>query len=134
IVITLIPHKRDRYLLPTYPALALMVGWLWDRWMRQPRARGLRLHGVVWCALAVTLALAVVLPLRVRPELAVLVPPTPATKLLLVGLLAVAAVLALVAALAGRPLATFLAICVPMALVLVYETQIFVAGHNRVYD
>lgn len=134
IVITLMPHKRDRYLLPTYPALALMVGWLWDRWMTRPVPGTLRLHGVVWAALAALIAVAIVLPLRPRPELAVLVPPTPATKLVLVGLLVVAAALIVIAAMAGRPLAMFLTICIPMVLVLAYETRIFVAGHNRTYD
>jgi 4-amino-4-deoxy-L-arabinose transferase-like glycosyltransferase len=134
VVITLMPHKRDRYLVPTYPALALMVGWLWDRWMTRPVASALRLHGGVWAAAAALGAVAVVLPLRPRLELAVLVPPTLAAKLLLVGLLAAAAALTLVAAVAGRPLAMFLAICVPIVLALAYETRIFVAGHNRAYD
>ncbi len=104
IVITLMPHKRDRYLLPTYPALALMVGWLWDRWMTRPRPSTLRLHGAIWAALAALIAAAVMLPLRPRPELAVLVPPTLATKLLLVGLLVATAALTVIAATAGRPL------------------------------
>jgi 4-amino-4-deoxy-L-arabinose transferase-like glycosyltransferase len=134
IVITLLPHKRDRYLLPTYPALALMVGWLWDRWMTRPAASALVLHGAVWAALTAVVAAAILLPLRPRPELAVLVPPTLSSKLLLVGLLVAAAVLTLIAALAGRPLAMFLAICVPIVLALAYETRIFVAGHNRAYD
>jgi hypothetical protein len=111
-----------------------MVGWLWDRWMTRPMASTLRLHGAVWGALAVLIAVAVLLPLRPRLELAVLVPPTLATKLLLVGLLVAAAALTVIAARAGRPLAMFLTICIPMALVLAYETPIFVAGHNRTYD
>jgi 4-amino-4-deoxy-L-arabinose transferase-like glycosyltransferase len=134
IVITLTPHKRDRYLLPTYPALALMIGWLWDRWMTRPLTSALRLHGALWAAVATLLAAAVLLPLRPRPELAVLVPPTLGTKLLLAGLLLTAGALALAAGVAGRPRAMFLAICVPMALALAYETPIFVAGHNRLYD
>jgi len=134
IVITITPHKRDRYLLPTYPALALMVGWLWDRWMTRPLASPLRLHGAAWAAVAAALATAVLLPLRPRPELAALIPPTLGTKLLLAGLLLGAAGLTLGAALARRPRAMFLAICVPMALALAYETPIFVAGHNRLYD
>jgi len=133
-VITLMPHKRDRYLLPTYPALALMVGWLWDRWMSRPTSAALRLHGGVWAALAVLGAVAIVLPLRPRPELAVLVPPTLATKLVLVGLLVAAAALIVLAARAGRPLAMFLTVGIPMVLVLAYETQISVAAHNRTYD
>ncbi len=134
IVITLTPHKRDRYLLPTYPALALMIGWLWDRWMTRPLTGALRLHGVLWAAVAALLGAAVLLPLRPRPELAVLVPPTPGTKLLLAGLLLTAGALTLAAGVAGRPRAMFLTICGPMALALAYETPIFVAGHNRLYD
>jgi len=134
IVITVTPHKRDRYLLPTYPALALMIGWLWDRWMSHPVSSTLRRHGIAWAAVAVLLAAAVVLPLRPRPELAMLVPPTLATKLWLVGLLVTAAALTVAAALAGRPRAMFLAVCIAMALALAYETPIFVAGHNRAYD
>jgi 4-amino-4-deoxy-L-arabinose transferase-like glycosyltransferase len=134
IVMTVTPHKRDRYLLPTYPALALMVAWLWDRWMAHPVSRTLRRHGLAWAAVGLLLATAVVLPLRPRPELAVLVPPTLGAKLWLVGLLATGAALAVAAAVASRPRAMFLAVCVPMALVLAYETPIFVAGHNRAYD
>ena len=134
IVITLMPHKRDRYLLPTYPALALMVGCLWDRWMSRPTSGALRLHGAVWAALAALIAGATVLPFHPRPELAALVPPTLGTKLVLVVLLVAAAALIVIAALAGRPLAMFLAVCIPMVLILAYETRIFVAGHNRMYD
>jgi 4-amino-4-deoxy-L-arabinose transferase-like glycosyltransferase len=134
IVITITPHKRDRYLLPTYPALALMIGWLWDRWMTRPLTSSLRLHGAVWATVAAGLAAGVLLPLRPRPELSVLIPPTLATKLVLAGLLIAAAALTLGAALGRRPRAMFLAICVPMALALAYETPIFVAGHNRLYD
>jgi 4-amino-4-deoxy-L-arabinose transferase-like glycosyltransferase len=134
VVITLMPHKRDRYLLPVHPALALMVGWLWDRWAARPVAGALRVHGWVWGGLVAAMAVAVLLPLRVRPELAVLIPPTLLQKLLLVGLLLAAAVVAVVAARSGRPLAMFAALCVPMVLVLAYETKVFVPAHNRMYD
>jgi 4-amino-4-deoxy-L-arabinose transferase-like glycosyltransferase len=134
VVITAVPHKRDRYLLPTFPALALMVGWLWDRWIARPSPRALRVHGWVWAGLATVMAVGVLLPLRVRPELAVLVPPTPGGRLLLSGLLVTAALLTLAAALRARPLAAFLAICLSMAVVFAYEARVFVAGHNRAYD
>jgi 4-amino-4-deoxy-L-arabinose transferase-like glycosyltransferase len=134
VVITLIPHKRDRYLLPTFPALALMVGWLWDRWAAHPARAGLRRHAWVWGALAMLIGLAVFLPLRARPEQAVFLPPTLAGKLALVGLLGAAAALAIGAATSGRPLAMFLAICVPSALLLAFATHVFVSGHNRAYD
>src|SRR5256886_13371373 len=48
IVITLLPHKRDRYLLPVLPALALMVGWLWDAWAARVTPRALRIYGGIW--------------------------------------------------------------------------------------
>ena len=134
VVITLLPHKRDRYLLATYPALAVMVAWLWDRWIARPMPRALRLHGLIWAGLVALMAAAVFAPLRPRPELAVLLPGTLGGKLVLAGLLVAAALLALGAAFAGRPLATFLAMCAPMALVLAYETHVFVDGHNRAYD
>lgn len=134
IVITLVPHKRDRYLLPIFPALALMVGWLWDRWASNPGLGSLRRHAWVWCGAAMLISLAVLLPLRTRPEQSVFVPPTLAGKAVLVGLLAAAAVPAIGAARAGRPLAMFLAVCVPSALLLAFETQVVVTGHNRAYD
>src|SRR5262249_22824876 len=88
--ITPLPHRRARYLRPTSPALALMVGWLWDRWTARGELRALRWHAGVWSLFAALIALAVLLPLRARPELAVLIPPTLATKLVLVGLLVAA--------------------------------------------
>jgi len=134
IVITVLPHKRDRYLLPTLPALALMVAWLWNRWMSPSIPRALRVHGFVWSAVAVILAVVVVFPLRARVEVMALLPPTLAGKLVLVGLLLAAAVLAVIAASAGRARATFAAVCVPMALVLVYESHVFVTRHNELFD
>ena len=134
IVITLLPHKRDRYLLPTLPALALMVGWLWNHWASAAIPRALRVHGFVWGGLATILAAVVVLPLRARTEVMALLPSTLAGKLALVGLLLASAGLAVVAANAGRARATFAAVCVPMALVLVYETHVFVTRHNELFD
>jgi 4-amino-4-deoxy-L-arabinose transferase-like glycosyltransferase len=134
IVITALPHKRDRYLLATYPALALMVGWLWDRWAAGALPEGLRLHAWVWGAVAASMAALVLFPPRIRTEIAALLPPTLAGKLPIVGLLLAAAVLAVVAARRGRALATFAAICLPMALVLAYETRVYVAEYNRLFD
>lgn len=134
IVITLLPHKRDRYLLPTLPALALMVGWLWNRWASHSIPRGLRIHAFVWGAVAAVLAVVVMLPLRARTEVMALLPSTLAGKLVLVGLLLATAGLAGVAANAGRALATFGAVCVPIALMLGYESHVFVARHNELFD
>jgi 4-amino-4-deoxy-L-arabinose transferase-like glycosyltransferase len=134
IVITLLPHKRDRYLLPTFPPLALMVGWLWSRWALPPSPRALRVHGFVWGAVAAVLAVVVVLPLRARPEVMALLPSTLVGKLVLVGLLLASAILSVVTVCAGRALATFAAVCVPMAVVLAYESHAFVTRHNEVFD
>ena len=134
VVVTVLPHKRDRYLLSAYPALALMIGWLWDRWAARPSPGAVRGHAWVWAGVSAAMAVAVLAPLRPRPELAVLVPPTLAEKLPLVALLLVSAGLAVAAGRAGRPLAVFAAVCVPLALALAYETKIFVAAHNRAYD
>ncbi len=133
IVITLMPHKRDRYLLPVLPALALMVGWLWDQWITHAPPQTLRIYSWVWGGLAGALAAAVLLPLPVSPEIAALIPLVLWQKLLLVGLLLGAAVAVVMAARAGRPLAIFAVVCVSTMLVLAYETRVFVVGHNRAY-
>src|SRR5262249_41231903 len=111
IVITLMPQKRDRYLLPLFPALALMVGWMWDRWAAQGPSRALRLHGWAWAALALGLAAPVLLPPPARPDLAILVPSALWLKLLLGGVLIGSAAAAVVAARAGRALALFGVVC-----------------------
>ncbi|OLB97342.1 MAG: hypothetical protein AUH30_10460 [Candidatus Rokubacteria bacterium 13_1_40CM_68_15] len=134
VVITAMPHKRERYLLPTYPALAIMIGWLWDQWARRPAQSSLRRHGWAWAALAVVMALVVLLPPPVRLEQAVLIPATFGGKLVLVGLLLATAVFTVATARSGRPVAAFAAICAPMALILAYETSIFVPAFNRTYD
>src|SRR5262249_40940254 len=134
VVMTLLPHHRVRHLLPTFPALAVMVGWLWDRWAARAQPTPLRLHGWLWAALSVAVAGALLLPFRPPPELAVLMPPTLAQKLALAGLLLAGALLAIAAARAGRAQAMFAAVSAPMALVLALETQVAVAGHNRVFD
>src|SRR4030095_14306799 len=77
------PQKRDRYLLPLFPALALMVGWLWDHWAAQGPSRTLRVHGSIWAARALGLAALVMLPPPARPDLAILVPSALWLRLLL---------------------------------------------------
>src|SRR5439155_1741790 len=71
VVITILPHKRERYLLPTYPVLAIMIGWLWDQWARRPAPSSLRKHGWAWAVLAIAMSLVVLLPPPVRLEPAV---------------------------------------------------------------
>lgn len=134
VVITLLPHKRERYLLATFPMLALMVGWLWDRWATRAFPEMLRLHAFIWGAVAAVMAALVLVPPRLRIELSALLPPTLAGRLVIVGLLLSAAVLAVVAARRGRALATFAAICGPMALLVAYESQVYVAQYNRLFD
>ena len=111
-----------------------MVGWLWDRWAASARPAALQRYGWVWAALAAGLAGVILLPLRLPPEWAVLVPPTLAQKLAVVGLLLAGALLVIAAARAGRALAMFAAVFVPVALMLAFETHVAVAGHNRVFD
>jgi len=134
VVITVMPQKRDRYLLPLFPAFALMVGWLWDRWAAQGPSRALRLHGWIWAALALGLAVAVLLPPPARPDLAILVPSALWLKLLLGAVLIGASVAGVATARAGSALALFAIVCVSTTLVLACETQVFVAGHNRTHD
>jgi 4-amino-4-deoxy-L-arabinose transferase-like glycosyltransferase len=133
VVMTLLPHHRVRHLLPTFPALAVMVGWLWDRWAAA-RPASLQLYGWIWAALAAAMAVTILLPLPPWPEVAVLLPPMLSQKLALVGLLLAGALLVIAAARAGRTLAMFAAVCAPMALLLAFEAHVAVAGHNRVFD
>jgi 4-amino-4-deoxy-L-arabinose transferase-like glycosyltransferase len=132
VVITLLPHKRDRYLLATYPMLAVMVGWLWDRWAARPD--GLRLNALMWAALASAIAALVLLAVPARIEIVALVPSATIGRLTVAALFLCAAALAALAAHRGRALATFAAICVPMALLLAYEARVFVRQHNRLFD
>lgn len=134
VVITALPHKRERYLLATYPILALMVGWLWDCWAARAFPDALRRHAWVWGAVAAAMAAVVLFPPRLRTEVIALLPPTLSGKLLVVGLLLTTAVLAVAAAHRGRALATFTAICGPMALLIAYESQVYVAEYNRLFD
>ena len=134
VVITLLPHKRDRYLLATYPMLALMVGWLWDRWAAAAVAGSLRLHAWVWAAVALGLAVIILLPPATRPERMTLLPPTLLGRALVVSLLVASAALAVAAASRGRALVTFGAICLPMVALLGYESRVYVAAHNRWFD
>jgi 4-amino-4-deoxy-L-arabinose transferase-like glycosyltransferase len=134
VVITALPHKRDRYLLATYPMLAIMIGWLWDRWAARALPEALRLHAWIWGAVAAGMAALVLFPPRARTELLALLPPTLGGRLIVVGLLLASAVLAVVAARRGRALATFAAVVVPMALLLAYESRVYVAQYNRQFD
>ncbi len=134
IVITLMAEKRTRYLLPMYPALALMVGWLFDRWAAGRIRVGARLYGWIGGALGAVAAVAVVLPLKLDASTMVYFPSTWDQKLLLAGLLATAGILGGMALRSERAVAAFGMICLAMALVLMSETKIFIPQYNRTYD
>ncbi len=134
VVITLMAEKRTRYLLPMYPALALMVGWLFDEWASRRIRVGSRLYAWLWGGLAVGAALALLLPLRLQPDLAVFLPSAPGQKLLVAGVLVAGGIGGVAALRAKSPLPGFFAICLTMGVVLLLETRIFVPQYNRMYD
>ena len=134
VVMTALPQHRVRYLLPIFPALAVILGWQWDRWATRAQPVLLRGHGWAWAMLVAAMAGALLLPLRLGPELAVFIPVIPAQRFAIAGLLLVGAVLVVVAARAGSVLAMFAAVCTSMGFVLLAETQIAVAGYNRAFD
>lgn len=135
IVIALMAEKRTRYLLPMFPALALMVGWLWEQWASGAIRPGLRLHAWLWGGLAAGAALVVLLPLHLGPDVAVLVPSTLGRRLLLAGVLAAGGAGAVVASRAGKALAAFAAIWLAMGLALpAYYAGVLLPQYNRTYD
>ncbi|MBI2468685.1 MAG: glycosyltransferase family 39 protein, partial [Candidatus Rokubacteria bacterium] len=103
--------KRGAYLLPLYPAAALMVGWLWDRALAGPRRPGwvgvpLGLVSGAAALLAVGLA---VTPRRLIPGRMVdtLVPADPASLAAFVALLLAGALAVWLPWHRGWPAATF---------------------------
>jgi dolichol-phosphate mannosyltransferase len=134
VVMTLMTHKRGRYLLPAYPALALMVGWLWSRWGATKLTPNLQRHGGLIAALAVTAATVVLLPGRQRAEFAVWVPDTLGRAVPVVALLLSAGVFGYLACRAVRPRAAFTVLATAMTLLLAYETRIFLRQYNAMYE
>src|SRR5467141_776887 len=134
VVMTLMAHKRDRYLLPAYPALALMVGGLWSRWGATTLTAALRRHGGLVVAFAAIAATVILLPVRQRGEFAVWIPDTLGRALPVAAVLLVAGALGYLACRAVRPRAAFTVLATAMTLVLAYETRIFVRQYNRTYD
>ena len=134
VVITVMSHKRERYLLPAYPALALMVGWLWHDWMFSPEPRSLRWHGWLWGVLAVAGAVALLLPLPLRTEEAVLLPPQLAVKIVAAAGLVVAGALGLQAAMRANARAIFTVIAVTTIVMLGYEAWTLAPRYNARYD
>jgi 4-amino-4-deoxy-L-arabinose transferase-like glycosyltransferase len=134
VLMTAMSHKRERYLLPVYPAVALMVAWLWQDWMSSPAPRALRAHGWLWGVLAVAGAVALLLPLPLRTEEAVLLPPQLAVKILAaIGLVAAGAV-GLRAATTGNVRAAFSVIALTTIVMLGYEAWTFAPRYNARYD
>ena len=121
VLVTISTHKRERYLLPVYPALALMVGWLWQRWLVSPERRALRIHGWLWSALALAATIALVLPLRLRSEEAVLLPASPTLKLVAAAGIVVAGAIGLWAASTSRARLVFVLIAITTGSMMTYE-------------
>src|SRR5204862_4395344 len=126
-------HKRERYLLPVYPAGALMVGWLWQRWISSPDRRALRIHGWLWAALATAAPIALVLPLRLRTEEAILLPSSPTLKLVAAAGTVVAGAVGLWAASAGRARVAVAIMALTTASILTYEAWTVGPRHNQGY-
>jgi len=134
VLITITSHRRERYLLPVYPALALMVGGLWQRWMRSPDRRALRIHGWLWSATAAVAAIVLVSPLPLRTEEAVLLPASLGLKIVVAaGILASGAV-GLWAASAGRTRVAFAIIALTTASMLTYEAWTVGRRYTAHYD
>jgi 4-amino-4-deoxy-L-arabinose transferase-like glycosyltransferase len=120
--------KRAAYLLPLYPAAALLVGWMWTRAIAEGRrSRWLGVPVGLLAGVAAILALGVLLlPRRLIPGRMVdtLVPADPAW-----GVVAAAMLLAGAAAVSltwrrGRPGGTFVAIVLAVALCLLGVTLV----------
>ena len=134
IVMTVMSHKRERYFLPVYPAVALMVGWLWEDWMSSPAPRPLRAHGRLWSALTVAGAVALLLPLRLRTEEAVLLPPQLSVKIAAAVAIVAAGAVGLWAATTGKARAAFSVIALTTIVILGYEAWTLAPRYNAHYD
>lgn len=135
IVITLMANKKPRYLLPMYPAAALMVGWVWDQWAAGRIRLRARLAGWVPAGVGALAALILVLPLPLTPYLAVFVPSRLDQTLTLAALFVGGGMLAGMALRAGRILPGFAVLWLTMgALLLYHQTKVVIPHYNRLYD
>jgi 4-amino-4-deoxy-L-arabinose transferase-like glycosyltransferase len=134
VLVTLSSHKRDRYLLAVYPALALMIGWLLCRWQTRGDARSARLPALICAAMAVAGAVAFFLPLPVRDEFGLYLPATTLTALAPALMLVAGGVAVVVAVRAGRIVDGFVALALALAFVLAYGTRLYVPRYNEMYD
>ena len=134
VLVTLSSHKRDRYLLAVYPALALMIGWLLVHWQTTSDTRRARTPALIFAVMALAAAVAFFLPLPVRDEFALYLPPTALTALPPAVMLVVGGAALLFAVRAGRIVAGFVALALALTLVLAYATQWYVPRYNAMYD
>jgi 4-amino-4-deoxy-L-arabinose transferase-like glycosyltransferase len=132
--VTLSSHKRDRYLLAVYPALALMVGWLLAHWQARGDTKGARVPAVICAILAVAAAVALFLPLPVQDEFALYLPPTAPAAVVPAAMLVAGGAVLLAAVRAGRIVGGFVALALALALVLAYATRFYVPRYNAMYD
>jgi 4-amino-4-deoxy-L-arabinose transferase-like glycosyltransferase len=134
VMMTAMAHKRERYLLPVYPALALMVGWLWQRWASFPSLQALRVHGGLASVLAAAVVVGTLSPLPLRTEVAILLPSTLTGQVAIGVIIAVSGAVGLWAAWAGRVRTTFSVLGLTMTLILGYEALTLAARYNERYD
>jgi 4-amino-4-deoxy-L-arabinose transferase-like glycosyltransferase len=134
VLVTLSSHKRDRYLLAVYPALALMIGWLIAHWHASRHRRGARASLLLCAATVIASALALFVPVPVQDEFALYLPETITEAVAPATVLLAGAIILIVAARAGRVTAGFIALTLAAAFLLAYATQSYVPRFNRVYD
>ncbi|HYE93229.1 MAG TPA: glycosyltransferase family 39 protein [Terriglobales bacterium] len=130
--VTLSSHKRDRYLLPVFAALALAVGWVITRWHERSDGAARR-HAWLMAGLAMAAALALYLPGRPPADAALYMPAggaaVPASLVLLAS---AAALLVLVHRTETRR--AFTAFALGLALLLAYAIAQYVPRYNEVHD
>lgn len=135
VVLTVMANKRTRYFLPVYPAIALMVGWLWDQWAEGKIRVSSRLCGWISGGLGTAAALLLLFPLPFTRYAAGFVPSGLDQKLVLAGLLVAGGMLGGMALRAERVVTGFSVLCLTMGLVLFYhQTRIFIPQYNQAYD
>lgn len=91
--------KRDIYILPAYPAAALLVGWIWSEWWKQTRERWVA-WGMTFAAVLLVLGLWglagglwLLSPEMLSSRNALLLPAMPQARLWISALLGVAGML-----------------------------------------
>jgi 4-amino-4-deoxy-L-arabinose transferase-like glycosyltransferase len=129
--------KRGAYLLPLYPAAALLVGWLWDRALASgARSRWLAVPLGVLSGVSALLALAlVVIPRRLVPGRMVhtLVPADPRLLAAAVVLMLAGAALVWWLWTRGRPAGAFAALVAAQALVLLTAAAVRAPQYESEY-